>query len=242
VRSGGASGDGAGNGGRVSRGGASGASSGGATGANSGGAEPSVGGGSSGSSAGASETPVEGGAAGASGTSDRSGAPAEAGSGGFNAGAAGTAGAGGSFSGVLPICPYPWLGGSRGVCDSDTEAALATVRLELGEIENASTGEPIRPGDDATLHIQVSTSGDSAPADRVGLLVPDHGALVTIEDGPCYLVSDFGIFSDMPRIASFDVHFSADLEPGTRVRFVSWASPYHSGCASQLLEFDVSLE
>src|SRR5688500_4209047 len=146
ARGGGASGNGAGNGGRVSRGGASGASSGGAAGENSGGAEPSVGGGSSGSSAGASETPVEGGTAGAGGTSDRSGAPAEAGSGGFNAGAAGTVGAGGGFSGALPICPYPGLGGARGECDPDTEAALATVRLELGEIENASTGEPLRPG------------------------------------------------------------------------------------------------
>jgi hypothetical protein len=121
-------------------------------------------------------------------------------------------------------------------------AALATVRLELGEIENASAGDPIRPGDDATLYIQVSTSGDSAPADRVGLLVPDHDALVTIEDGPCYMVSDFGIVGEMPQLARFDVHFSADLEPGTRVRFVSWASPYHSGCASQLLEFAVSLQ
>jgi hypothetical protein len=209
---------------------------------NSGGAEPGDAGGSSGSSAGASETPVEGGAPGAGGTSDRAGAPAEAGSGDLGAGAAGSAGAGGGFSGALPICPYPGLGGARGECDADTEAALATVRLELGEIDNVSTDEPIRPGDTATLYIQVSTSGDSAPADRVGLLAPDHDGLVTIEDGPCYLVSDFGIVGEMPQLARFDVRFSSDLPPATRVHFVSWASPYHSGCASPLLEFDVSLQ
>jgi hypothetical protein len=192
--------------------------------------------------AGAGAAGSTGGTAGAGGHAavDGGGSAGEA----LLAGAAGEntqGGAGGAYDGPLPLCPRNGMVGPPGVCDDDSAARLAAVSLRLVAIENSSGAPTLTPGDDARIEIEVSTN-DSAPADRIGLLAPDDGSRVTIQDGPCFAISDFGISSGMPQMAVFEVHLEPTLESGERVRFLSWATPYHNGCSSPLLEFDLVLD
>jgi hypothetical protein len=157
-------------------------------------------------------------------------------------GAGGESGAPAAYAGPLPVCPWMGTVGSPGQCDAESELRLATVTLELAEISGSGAGAAIVPGDDVSIVIDVSTSSDAAPADRVGLLALDEASFVSIEDGPCFALSDFGIAADISSSATFQVHFDPSIARGTRIRFVTWATPYHSGCASPLLQFEVTLQ
>jgi hypothetical protein len=237
-------------------GGAGGAGRAGGTGGSSAGAAPSPDGGNentaglpggdggarTGGSAGA--TAASGGAKqlGGAGAGEMGAASGVAGGGATAGGAGGESGAPAVYAGPLPVCPWMGTVGSPGQCDAESELRLTTVTLELAEISGSGAGGAIVPGDDVSIVIDVSTSSDAAPADRVGLLALDEASLVSIEDGPCFALSDFGIVADIPSSASFQVHFDPSIAHGTRIRFVTWATPYHSGCTSPLLQFEVTLQ